>query len=148
MREVQKKPRPAPTDFVSDLERLDALTHSIYDCTFDEYGFRLYSHAYDDGFQKGKKEGYSAGRRAAKGLGPAKARGHPLEINKGLRALMQSEVDRRMSGTTVDQAIKKFLKAMQLGRKAVGETEGLPSIKKAKAAYYRDRKRKVPISSF
>jgi hypothetical protein len=63
---------------------------------------------------------------------------------------MKDEVDRaRMNGTTVEQAIKDFLKIMQLGRKALGKSPNLPSLKEAKAAYYRDRlKKPVRGSSF
>jgi hypothetical protein len=145
MHEAKKRPkRLTSTLLVSDEERLDTLMLALYGCTLKDF----YARVYDAGFREGKKEGYSAGRRAAKGLKPAKANGRPFEINKELRVLMQSEVDRRMSGMPVDQAIKKYLQKMRLGGKALGKPEELPSIKKAKAAYYRDRKRKVPISSF
>ena len=115
--EVQKKPRRASTDVFSDLEHLDALMRSIYGCTLDEYSSRLCFRIFSDGHQKGYKEGYSAGRRSAKGLKTAKAHGRPLEINRGLRVLMQSEIDGRMRGTPVDQVIKKFLQEMRVGRR-------------------------------
>jgi hypothetical protein len=132
----------------SEIERLDAIMLSIYGCTLREYAFRFYSHAYNDGFQKGRKEGYSAGRRATKGLKPAKAHGHPLEVDKGLLALISSKVNKRTSGTTVEQSIKEFLEIMRLGSKTLGRSEELPSTKKAKAAYYRHRKKESAGSEF
>ena len=154
MGEAQKssKPTRTSTPLVSDNERLDALMIPVYGCTLNEWSARLY----EAGVRDGKKEGYSAGRRRAKGLKPAKAHGRPFEIDKGLRALMSSEVDcARMSGTLVKQAIEDFLKKMRLGNKLVrmqlrenATPCELPTAEKAKAAYYRDRKRTVPVSSF
>jgi hypothetical protein len=137
---------------VSDFERLDALMLLTYGCALAEYAFRLYFHGYSDGFRKGRKQGYSAGRRAAKGLEPAGAHGHPIEIEKNLLQLMIHKVDGRTSGATVEQSIKEFFEIMRLGntahRKAVGPSPikcELPSIKKAKRAYYRHRKTKCLV---
>jgi hypothetical protein len=150
MREAKKNPKPrrASTAFVSKMKRLDVLMLSIYGRTLDEYANSFYAAGYDVGFRRGKKEGYSAGRRKAQGLKPARAHGHPLEIDKGFRSLMRSEVDRRPRGMTVKAAIKAFLEKMQIGGKLLVKSEQLPSVEKAEAAYYRDRRRTVPVSSF
>jgi hypothetical protein len=159
MHEAEKSPKPRRVSrFVSKVKRLDVLMLSVYGCTLDEYANRLLAAGYDVGFQRGKKEGYSAGRRKAQGLPPAKAHGHPLGIDKGTRVLMKDQVDRRPKGMTVEAAIKESLERIQIGQafwekmqtggKARGSSEKLPSVKKAKAAYYRDRKKTVPVSSF
>jgi hypothetical protein len=128
-------------------EHLDALMRAIYGRTFADYRKTLFRHAYESGFEDGKRTGFVSGRRAAKGLkGAPKNRGRPLDLERGLMTLCASHVHReRKLGKSVKQAVCEFLEMMRIGAAAKISSKPpapLPTLRKALQAYYRHRKKK------
>jgi hypothetical protein len=128
---------------------LDACSRAIYGYSHVEFCDKLFEYA----FALGKREGRTAGRRAAKGLKtPAKKRGRPPEIDEGERSLLIYEVEQRKPGQTIRAAVTRFLHLMQVGERGLADPNSSYSpytpppreaeIKKALWAYYRHSPRK------
>lgn len=125
------------------LERLDECTQAIYKCSFQEFLVSFSKLAFDDGFEKGKREGRTTGRRAAKGLPEARQkRGRPSNIDEGMKALLMYHVEtRKQQGATVREATREFLEIMREGGKTLRDnTHKVPSSATAcETTYYRHR---------
>jgi hypothetical protein len=146
----RKKDEPATSHapdtavFLRRQYRLDKATRDLYGCSFQQFVDAILRHGYDLGSRVAYKEGYAAGRRAAKGLPQArKKRGRSPKINESLRSLLLSTVEERKHGELVKDAVQHFLKTMRAGDKKLGTTSALPSDNQAIRAYYRARK-KIP----
>jgi hypothetical protein len=162
---VAPKTGGAARDFareLADREReLDACSQAIYGRSHAEFCDKLYGYAFAQGHEQGLREGWTAGRRAAKGLKTsAKKRGRPLEIDEGEKGLLIDVVGKRKPNQTIKEAVTRFLLAWQVGNRYLTEIESSSDhtsrdtikpdaikstvLNKGLRAYYRHRPRKKP----
>ena len=147
---------------LADREReLDVCSQAIYGRSHAEFCCKLYGYAFARGHEQGMREGWTAGRRAAKGLKTsAKKRGRPLEIDEGEKALLIYAVEKRKPNQTIKEAVTRFLLAWQVGNRYLADIESSSDhtsrdaikpdaikptvLNKGLRAYYRHRPRKKP----
>src|SRR6516225_3427742 len=107
---VAPKAGGAAPDFARELAdrelELDACSQAIYGRSHAEFCDKLYEHAFARGHEQGMREGWTAGRRAAKGLkNPAKKVGRPPAIDQDMRGLLIDYVNRREQGQSTREAV-------------------------------------------
>jgi hypothetical protein len=127
---------PATADAKRELLAL-VERHPELDAAFGAFLYR----AYRQGFEAGIKEGQTKGRRRAKGLPEQAAkRGRPPIMSEGRLNLMVLHVEQRPEGMSIADAVRQFLKIMQLGCAKAGEPwHDPPKLQRAIEAYHRHR---------